>query len=98
MVQSDSQAQLAHLLLVVVQDHEVPIDAIVLRDQMQERHSHVAKSDEFLPFQLLIERVKADSVIQSRRLMLRIVDVVSDLEDGSLGLQVVKDLGVHLDL
>ena len=50
MVQSDSQAQLAHLLLVVVQDHEVTIDAIVLRDQVQERHSHVAKSDEFLPF------------------------------------------------
>ena len=30
--------------------------------------------------------------------MLRIVDIVSDFEDGSLGLQVVEDLGVHLDL
>ena len=98
MVQSNSQTQLAHLLLVIVQDHEVTIDAIVLRDQVQERHSYETKSDEFLPFQLLTQRIKAHSVIQSRRLLLRIVDVVSDLEDSPLSLQIVKNLSVHLDL
>ena len=42
MIESDSQTECSHLLLVVVKDDEVSINAIILSDQMQQGYSHVA--------------------------------------------------------
>ena len=80
MVKSDSKAERAHLLLVVVKNDEVSINAVVFSDKVQERHSDIAKSDEVLPFHLIFQIVDADSIIQSG---MRLVDIVPDLENSS---------------
>ena len=46
MVQSNSELQGSHVLLVVVKDDELSIDSVVLADQMEEGYPDVAKRDE----------------------------------------------------
>lgn len=45
MVERDPQFEGAHLLLVIIQDHEVSIDTVVLGNQVEQRHSDVPKGD-----------------------------------------------------
>ena len=93
MIECDSQAERAHLLLVVIQNDKVPIDAIILCDQMQQRHPNIAKSDKVLPFHLILQIVDANSIVESG---LGLIYIVPNLEDSSLVLQIVENLCVHL--
>jgi|LauGreDrversion4_2_1035121.scaffolds.fasta_scaffold68265_2 hypothetical protein len=45
MVKPDSQLKSAHLLLIIVEDHEVPIDSIVLRDKVKQGDPYVTEYD-----------------------------------------------------
>ena len=88
-IQSDFEAQSTHFLLVVVKNHEVSVNSIVLCDQMEQRNTDISESHEILPFHLAIESISINILT---------VDVVSDLKHSSLGLEVVENLRIHLDL
>ena len=54
-IEADSKAKRAHLLFVVIEDHEVTIDTIIFGDEMEKGHSDVAESVEVLALHLTIE-------------------------------------------
>ena len=62
---------------------------------MQERNSNVSQSYEVLTFHVLVQRLVDGSIVES---ILRVVDVMTYFKDRALSLQVIEDLGVHLDL
>ena len=98
MIESDSEAQGTHLLLIVVKNDKVTIDSIVLCDQVEKRHSYVAKSDEILTLHLLAVGVLTGAIIESVTWIGITVDIVTNFKDSALSLQVVKDLSIHLYL
>jgi len=44
-VQSDSESQLAHALVELVEDGEVSVNSVVLGDELKQRHFDVAQDD-----------------------------------------------------
>ena len=52
-VQSNPEFQSAHLLLVIVKDDEIAINAVVLRNEVEKWHAHEAKSNKVVPLHLI---------------------------------------------
>ena len=109
MVQSDSESQLAHALVELVEDGEVPVNSVVLGDELKQRHFNIAENDVItgLKSSAIISRVVIElevvsfplgTLTQSVELLLGTLDdVVANLEHGSLVLEVLEDLSVHLE-
>ena len=86
MIKSNPQTKSTHLLLVIIEDHEVTIDTIILSDKMEQRYSNITKCDKVLAFHLVVKSVRAEiwsTVVQRSSVA---VDVVPDLEDSTLSL------------
>lgn len=90
MIQSDSNLESAHFLFVIVKDDKVTIDAVVLRYQMKQRDPYISKGDVVASVHCRGIVLKTDTVISVLN------DIVSNLEDGTLRLEVIKDFSIHL--
>lgn len=68
-------------MLVIVKNNEITIDAIVLGNQVEKRHSNVAKDEEVL------SRIRISFIW---------LQIMTHFKNCSLCLQIIEDFRVHL--